>query len=118
MIGSGMGGRLSGGGLRRRRDEEDLDPSSGLVNLADCMLVLAAGLMTALVIAWNIDITSTTTEVDIEDSQVVENVEDTDEFLGSGGDTYIDMGRVYQDPETGQLYLVTPSTEETTSEGE
>ncbi len=115
MIGSGIGGRLSGGNLRRTRVEEDLDPSSGLVNLADCMLVLAAGLMTALVIAWDIDITSTT-EVQVEQTQVIEEVETAEEFLEGGGSQYVDMGRVYQDTETGQLYMVTPTDEEGSDE--
>jgi hypothetical protein len=35
---------------------EDINPLDGLINLADVMLVLAWGLMLALIIAWNIDI--------------------------------------------------------------
>ena len=47
---------FSGSTLRRSRMFEEEDPTSGLSNLADCMLVLACGLMVALVVAWNVDL--------------------------------------------------------------
>ncbi len=111
MIGGNLGGRLSSSSFRKPREEEELDPSSGLVNLADCMLVLAAGLMVALVGAWNIDISSPT-KVEIQDGTEVYDVENSEDLPGSGTGEYIDRGRVYQDPETGQLYMVSPSGEE------
>ena len=98
-------------GFRRRRAEEDEDPMSGLGNLADCMLVLACGLMVALVTAWNIDITQVTEVTETDDAQEISSLESITDDVESGGSAYIDMGRVYQDPETGKLYMVESATE-------
>lgn len=37
---------------------EEVNPMEGVANLADVMLVLAVGMMLALVVAWNVDIAS------------------------------------------------------------
>ena len=104
-----MGGKfasLTAGNLRRRRTLEDEDPTAGLSNLADCMLVLACGLMVALVVAWNIDI-QTVTEVQMtENKKELTDVENLDGDFESGGTTYVDVGRVYQDPDTGTYYIL------------
>jgi hypothetical protein len=104
--------------MRRRRDDEDVDPSSGLSNLADCMLVLACGLMVALVVAWNIDITNVTEVTAKEDAQEISDIESVTGDLNSGGSSYIDMGRVYQDPETGKLFMIEGETEVSEGEGD
>ena len=39
-------------------DEEDVNPMNYCSNLSDAMLVLAVGIMLALVMAWNVDISS------------------------------------------------------------
>lgn len=94
-------------GFRSRRIEDDgEDPMSGLANLADCMLVLACGLMVALVVAWNIDITKVTEVSKTDTTQEISDLETITDNTNAGGDAYIDMGRVYQDPETGKLYMV------------
>ena len=97
---------FAGSTLRRQRAFEDEDPTSGLSNLADCMLVLACGLMVALVVAWNIDIANVT-PVQLTDNAVeTSDLEIIDGTFESGGTVYVDMGRVYQDPETGKLYII------------
>ena len=96
---------MGGGGYRRQRPMEDDDPAGGLANLSDCMLVLACGLMVALVIAWNIDI-NTTEVVMSEDSEEVSTLEDIDGDFEAGNTSYINMGRVYKDPETGKMYVI------------
>jgi hypothetical protein len=97
---------LSESSYRRRRVLDDEDPAAGLANLADCMLVLACGLMVALVVAWNIDIRSVT-QVEITDNtQEITDAETVDKEFTSGGSTYVDMGHVYQDPETGKMYII------------
>lgn len=104
-----MGGKfasLSTSVLRRRRTLEDEDPAAGLSNLADCMLVLACGLMVALVVAWNIDI-QTVTEVQMTDKTTeLTDVENLEGDFESGGTKYVDVGRVYQDPDTGTYYIL------------
>ncbi len=85
---------------------QGVDPNSSLTNLSDCMLVLALGLMLVLVVAWNAEI-PTMEEVEVTSMEEIENPEiifDTETLSGEG---YIDMGRVWQDPKTGKLYLLT-----------
>ena len=47
---------LRGKGLRASSKRQDFNPSEGILNLADVMLVFACGLMLSLVMNWNIDI--------------------------------------------------------------
>jgi hypothetical protein len=88
---------------------EDVEPAVGLINLADIMLVFATGLMMALVTFWHIDITSPRVSEIIETSELteVDNLEDAQEMLQSGGTAFSEKGTVYEDPETGKLYLLT-----------
>lgn len=103
---SGKFSNLSSSSLRRARRLEDEDPAAGLSNLADCMLVLACGLMVALVVAWNIDI-QTVTEVQLTDNKTeITDVENLDGDFESGGTSYVDVGRVYRDPESGTYYIL------------
>lgn len=83
---------------------EDVNPSAYIVNMVDCMLVLACGFLVMLMLHWNI----ATTSVDELDESSMEEVDPQDmpEDVTSGGSYYIDAGKVYQDPKTGQLYLV------------
>jgi hypothetical protein len=41
-----------------REGGEEVNPMEDVANLADVMLVLAVGMMLALVVAWNVDIAS------------------------------------------------------------
>ena len=83
---------------------EDVNPSAYIVNMVDCMLVLACGFLVMLMLHWNI----ATTSVDELDESSMEEVDPQDmpEDVTAGGSYYIDAGKVYQDPKTGQLYLV------------
>lgn len=105
---------FGGMSLRRRTTWEEEDPTSGLANLADCMLVLSCGLMVALVVAWNIDLNVTEVSKS-ENYKQVDNVQNTDGDIESGGASYVDMGRIYQDPETGKLYMVEEEADGTSS---
>lgn len=84
-------------------DSSDDDPRIGLVNLADVMLVFACGLMIALVARYSIDLGSTGLEG-------AEPLEGTLEEVGiSSSDiatTYVEVGTVYEDTSTGELYVV------------
>ena len=90
----------------RRRDDiaEDVNPSAYIVNLADCMLVLACGFMVALMVFWNIDIANVE-ELKKESLEQVNPEEILDEIQG-GGSYYVEAGTVYQDPNTGELWMV------------
>ena len=50
--------RLSARSLRGRSDDAPGNPMDSISNLADAMLVLAVGIMLALIINWNVDISS------------------------------------------------------------
>jgi hypothetical protein len=86
-----------------RLQEDPINPLDGVANLADIMLVLSVGIMLALVINWNIDLTGVISRM---------------ESVGDAGDTEVDEGRmeemdvqVYQDSETGKFYVVQPDEE-------
>ena len=46
------------GRKRSRFDGESVDPMQYLSNLSDAMLVLAVGMMLALIVHWNVDIST------------------------------------------------------------
>jgi hypothetical protein len=81
----------------------------GLINLADIMLVLAAGLLLALIINWNIDIGSEAVSVtqgqEVSGMQGLNNEENGDKSMDLM--QYEKMGVVYKDPSSGKLYMVT-----------
>ena len=57
---------LRSGGLGFRSQEGGFNPMEGMSNLADCMLVLACGLMLALVMYWNLDVAPAMDEVEMD----------------------------------------------------
>jgi len=80
----------------------------GLANLADCMLVLACGLLLSLIVSWNLDIAVDETVASPNESAVseVDGVENSDLNSIDENSGYKEMGKVYKDPKTGQLYMV------------
>ncbi len=102
------------GGLRTRsrlRSTEDNNPLEGAINIVDAMLVFACGLLLALVINWNVDLTMQGERINLERGQ--ELSEETDirtdliESEQGQGDLYQKMGTVYKDPATGKLFMLT-----------
>jgi len=94
----------SRGSFRSRNPREDVDPMSSMSGIGDIMLVFACGLMTALVVAWNVNL-SEFQQVNV--GEEIENVQDFNgEDVGGASATYIEKGVVYQDAETGQYYLM------------
>jgi|GEM_PF-185225 len=83
---------------------EDVNPSAYIVNLADCMLVLACGFMVAMIVHWNINL-PTIEELEKEDLEAVDP-ETLPENLQGEGSYYVEAGKVYLDPNTGQLYMM------------
>lgn len=87
----------------RRSLGEDVNPSAYIVNLADCMLVLALGAFVALVSANHIQLNVT----EFDESQLKEvDPEIIEEQVETGGSYYEEAGLVYRDPATGILYMV------------
>lgn len=96
---------------------EGVDPMAGITNLVDAMLVFACGLMLALLTYWNLDLPNVQQVVERQDMTEVNDVEVTDEQLSADGISYNERGTVYEDPTTGQLYLLENGSTATSSTG-
>lgn len=106
-----MRGSIRDGSLRGRRRKEEVNPMDGMANLADAMLVLACGLMMALMIHWNVDVNLE--KVDLNQGAEVSGVESqTVEQVLDEESSYQRMGILYRDPETGKLYMLTEESGE------
>ena len=113
---------------RRRFSEEEVNPMNYLSNLSDAMLVLAVGIMLALIVHWNVDISTSggtmsdsgqsyaadgeggNSAID-RDSAVnfsqdeLDNMQSQDKLDSS--DTGMEkLGEVYYDAAPGQYYIV------------
>jgi len=84
---------------------EDADPRIGLVNLADVMLVLACGLMLALVSAFKLDLGGLQEVLQSESFTEVSDIEELINPTMNGGGLQ-EMGKVYLDPMTGKKYML------------
>ena len=84
---------------------EDINPSAYIVNLADCMLVLACGFLVALISFYNIDVMPAT-ELTEDELEQVEPEQMPEDLLAGGGSYFVEAGKVYRDPSTGVLYMV------------
>lgn len=94
----------------RFAEDNDNDPTSGLVNVMDVMLVFALGLLIALIsqnqemqqhfnISDAIDVQQGKELIEVP--KAIKNASD-----GKSNQGLQSMGQVYQDPETGKLILI------------
>ena len=101
-------GLRSRGTLRRSGEKDSVNPMEGVANLADCMLVLACGLMLSLIISWNLDI-AIDAPLDIPGEETRETVSDVQESELDNMDdvdTFEEFGTLYRDPKTGEFYVI------------
>ena len=97
---------LKGKFSSRRRVTEEVDAMSGLANLSDVMLVFACGLMAAVIL----DLSKTRVEIlQREQMQELDNAEEMEQDIQSSS-SFEQKGTVYEDPETGKLYVVMPKS--------
>jgi hypothetical protein len=96
--------------LRKRRrisESVDDDPMSGLNNLSDAMLVLALGFLIFAIMALSVNpdmITEKTQTQDVSTAETFsQNYSDAGGLEDSG---YSEVGKVYEDPTTGELVMV------------
>ena len=98
----------------RETEEAEVNPLEHMANLSDVMLVLAVGILCALLVYWKVDLTggeSAAPSPVTEEDQIDLEIEGTaDESLLSGQDLE-EYGTVYQDKD-GNFYLETKETEE------
>ena len=91
---------------------EDVNPMDFLSNLSDAMLVLAVGIMVALVLHWNVDL-------EAKQEQVVSFHDDQMEDQDKVPDTATQAGQVYYDAESDTYYIVgSDGQTQTVGEGE
>ena len=115
---------------RRRRTErfsgESVDPMHYLSNLSDAMLVLAVGMMLALIVHWNVDISTGGRSDNVNGSSVAaegeggqsiidrdnaitftpEQLEQMDATEGENDEGMEKLGEVYYDAATGKYYII------------
>lgn len=88
--------------------EGDQDPMSSLGNLMDVMLVFACVLMLAIVANWNVDLNEAQASGGSPAIKEIDgDLEAVEEGIAANNGSYTEMGTVYQDEETGDLYVVT-----------
>jgi hypothetical protein len=93
--------------LRRNRKNEAFSPMEGIGNMADAMLVFACGLIVALILSWNVDVTDQGEINKPADTKYeVEGIENNQEEVIDADQNLEEMGTVYRDPETGKYYVV------------
>ena len=95
--------------------DDNVNPMDGVSNMSDAMLVLAVGIMLALVINWKIDIKEAyrgqEQKETVQDSKLQE-VDSNDVIQNnsvSASDVesnYVKSGTVYTDTNTGKTYIV------------
>ena len=102
--------------LSRRYEEDDNDnPMENLTNLFDVMLVFACGLMVALIISLNVDVSRMNQAV----IEYKDNGGGKDSVEASDGLSMEEMGTVYRDKRTGKTYILDDTQENITdSSGE
>lgn len=114
--------RRGGSGRLRSNDnkpKEDINPMSYVANLVDAMLVLAVGIMLALIISWNLNVSSSgqvTSETQADESAVTKD-DAVSSFTGDdvapAEDKEIkdeskleEKGTVYYDEGTDTYYII------------
>jgi len=105
---------------RHRRQTPEEDPMAGVGNIVDAMLVIAVGLLVFLVMSWNMQdvvfndqmsqsqkqsaMSAMQKVAQIDQGQQLNDTPDTSNKSGQG---YTEMGKVYKDPSSGKLIMVT-----------
>ena len=92
--------------LRMRRQEDDFSPMEGVGNMADAMLVFACGILLALIISWDVDISDQGEIHQAGTKYQVESIADEASPTVESTENLEEMGKVYRDSETGKYYVV------------
>lgn len=114
--------RRSGSGrlCSNQKPKEDINPMNGIANLVDAMLVLAVGIMLALIVSWNLNVSSSgqvSTDAQNQEESTVSKDDALTSFTGddmesAGEDEVTDgsgleeQGTVYYDKSTDTYYII------------
>jgi hypothetical protein len=92
---------------RKENDSSDsINPLETMANITDVMLVFAVALMVALVARWGMDIGGAIQIDQSNLSPVESDVTPSEIENSSNGRSYEEVGKVYRDTETGELYVL------------
>lgn len=92
---------------RRISDSIDDDPMSGLTNLSDAMLVLALGFLIFAIMALSANPELISNSPNTQDVSTADTFNQTYSDAGGIEDSgYNEVGKVYEDPTTGKLVMV------------
>ena len=96
---------------RKFLEDDGEDPTSGIINLTDCMLVLAVGFLIFAIMALQTNpalVSETTSGASPNSVQVStgQTINDSHGNKSGSGNNYQQMGTVYKDPKTGKLIMV------------
>lgn len=105
----------SRGRLRVQHKQEDFSPMEGVGNMADAMLVFACGLIVALILSWNVDVTEQGIQKDPEVKYEVQGMEDGASDEVEADKALEELGTVYKDPATGKYYVIEEDENESES---
>lgn len=109
-----------------RFDNEDVNPMNYISNLSDAMLILAVGIMLALIVHWNVDISTggrsdnTAGDSVAADGKGGQSIIDRDDAVsftpeeldrmdateGENDEGMEKLGEVYYDAATGKYYII------------
>jgi len=110
--------------LRKRKglissSDDDGGPMEYTVNIVDCMLVLALGFMLFAIMSMNLQNVVFGNLSPEERAKVADAVQETiqvekskeinesfENITAGSGDDYSLLGKVYEDPKTGKMYMV------------
>lgn len=87
------------------------DPMGSMGNLMDVMLVFACGLIVALIARYNVDLSAADVE-QVNMKQLDSDLAQVEQGVGDGVTNYAEIGTVYRDLDTGELYVVEQTDEE------
>lgn len=95
---------------RKFLDDSGEDPTTGIINMTDCMLVLAVGFLVFAILALQshpnmVSSTQGPTQNSVSVS-TGQTMNDTPNNVSGSGSGYQQVGTVYKDPQTGKLILV------------
>ena len=86
---------------------EDLNPMNYVSNLSDVMMILAVGIMLALILHWKVPLSAAEAEPEPQNSQsAVEFSRDSLETAEELPENMEKKGEVYYDAETDSYYIV------------
>jgi hypothetical protein len=88
------------------RQSTIVNPLETVSNLTDVMLVLAVALMLALINFWNVDVKSASASDDSAMQPVEADFEAGESQEDMSGAQYEEVGRVYRDVATGDMFLL------------